>query len=52
VLFEFLGANVMFAIYRYDVAADGHKFLILTPSGFKRSDPLHVVLNWTAGLKR
>jgi Tol biopolymer transport system component len=51
VLFEFLGANVMFAIYRYDVAADGQKFLILTPSGFKRSDPLYVVLNWTAGLK-
>ena len=52
VLFEFLGANVMFGLYRYDVAADGQKFLILTPSDFRRSDPLHVVLNWTAGLKR
>jgi len=42
-------------VTRYDVTADGQKFLInsvpqeTTPAG--RPTPLTVVLNWTAGLK-
>jgi serine/threonine protein kinase len=52
ILFEFQGANNTFGLYRYDVATDGQRFLILTPAEFTRIDPLHVVLNWTAGLKR
>ena len=51
-LFDFHGANSVFGLYQYDVTADGQRFLILTPTEFTRLDPLHVVLNWTAGLKR
>ena len=35
-----------------DVAADGQRFLLVTPVGPSASSPFTVVLNWTAGLKR
>ena len=37
-------------VFRWDVAADGHRFLIDTIAS--ASDPVTVVLNWTAGLKK
>ena len=37
---------------RYDVSADGQRFLINTPVGEVSQTPITVVLNWTAGLKR
>ena len=37
---------------RYDVTADGKRFLINTPVAAERSEPVVVVLNWTAELKR
>ena len=35
-----------------DVAADGRRFLLVTPVGPSASVPFTVVLNWTAGLKK
>ena len=35
-----------------DMAADGKRFLFLTPVGASASTPFTVVLNWTALLKR
>ena len=35
-----------------DVAADGKRFLLVTPVGPSASVPFTVVLNWTAGLKK
>jgi hypothetical protein len=46
------GAN---AITRYDVTADGKKFLINsipTETAAAPSSPITVVLNWQAGLKK
>ena len=34
-----------------DVAADGKRFLLVTPAGASASVPFTVVLNWTSGLK-
>ena len=34
-----------------DVAADGKRFLLVTPAGPSASVPFTVVLNWTASLK-
>jgi len=34
-----------------DVAADGRRFLLVTPTGRATTTPFTVVLNWTAGLK-
>jgi hypothetical protein len=36
----------------YDVTADGKRFLIATNSGDSAADPITVVLNWAAGLKK
>jgi eukaryotic-like serine/threonine-protein kinase len=36
----------------YDVTADGKRFLIATSSGDGAADPITVVLNWQAGLKK
>jgi Tol biopolymer transport system component len=38
--------------FQYDVARDGKRFLVITPSGVEEaaSSPITVVLNWTAGL--
>jgi eukaryotic-like serine/threonine-protein kinase len=38
--------------YRYDVSADGQRFLINTVPEQTASAPITVVLNWTAGLKK
>jgi eukaryotic-like serine/threonine-protein kinase len=38
--------------YRYDVSADGQRFLINTALQQSISAPITVVLNWTAGLKK
>jgi serine/threonine protein kinase/Tol biopolymer transport system component len=38
--------------YRYDVTADGQRFLANTSSEETSSAPISVVLNWTAGLKK
>jgi Tol biopolymer transport system component len=35
-----------------DVAADGQRFLLVTPVGPSASSPFTVVLNWTSGLKK
>ena len=37
---------------RYQVAANGQKFLVVTPLGSRQSVPITVVTNWTAGLKQ
>ena len=37
---------------RYDVSADGQRFLVNCPVGEVSQTPITVVLNWTAGLKR
>ena len=41
-------------IFRYDVAPDGKRFLILNEvaSGGKESSAINVVLNWTPGLRQ
>ena len=40
--------------FRYDVTADGKRFLINTRAQLEEatSTPITVVLNWTAGLKK
>ena len=38
--------------YRYDVSADGQRFLILTSVEESAQTPLTVVTNWTVGLKK
>ena len=40
--------------FRYDVTADGNRFLINTRAQLEEatSTPITVVLNWTAGLKK
>jgi hypothetical protein len=35
-----------------DVAADGKRFLLVTPVGASAAAPFTVVLNWMAGLKK
>ena len=41
-------------IFRYDVAPDGKRFLVLSEvgGGGKEASPINVVLNWTAGLRQ
>jgi Tol biopolymer transport system component len=36
---------------RYQIAANGQKFLVVMPLGSRQSVPITVVTNWTAGLK-
>ena len=36
----------------FSVAANGQRFLVLTPVGEEKPVPINVVLNWTAALKR
>ena len=38
--------------YEYDVSADGQRFLINTAPEQSASQPISVVVNWTAGLKK
>jgi hypothetical protein len=38
--------------YKYDVSADGQRFLVATPREQKSSTPLTLVQNWTALLKK
>jgi serine/threonine protein kinase/Tol biopolymer transport system component len=38
--------------YKYDVSADGQRFLIVAASEQAASSPITIVLNWTAGLKK
>ena len=60
--FEVSSVNVLFvapvdavsvaATNRYDVSADGQRFLINAPFENTSSAPITVVVNWTAGLKK
>ncbi|MDO8677104.1 MAG: protein kinase [Acidobacteriota bacterium] len=43
--------NVQPLIHQYAVTADGQRFLMITPVG-ETTSPFHVLINWTAGLKR
>jgi Tol biopolymer transport system component len=36
----------------YDVSADGQRFLVITSQEQAASDPITIVVNWTAGLKK
>ena len=36
----------------FDAAADGRKFLLPIPDEGASNEPVHVVLNWAAGLKK
>jgi serine/threonine protein kinase len=47
-----LGIRVTFPHYRYDVSTDGQRFLVATPREQKSSEPLTLVYNWTALLKK
>jgi Tol biopolymer transport system component/predicted Ser/Thr protein kinase len=47
-----LGIPVMAPHYRYDVSADGQRFLVATPRERKSPAPLTLVQNWTALLKK
>jgi hypothetical protein len=38
--------------YRYDVSADGERFLVAMPRAQKSSESLTLVYNWTALLKK
>jgi Tol biopolymer transport system component len=49
---EIEGGGGVQAVFRYDVSADGRRFLINTVPGQAASAPVTVVLNWTAGLKK
>ncbi len=40
------------ALVRYDVTADGRRFLVVTAAEESGPSPIVVVTNWTAGLKR
>jgi hypothetical protein len=37
---------------RYDVTADGDRFLMSVPGGGPDSNPITVVVNWLAALKK
>jgi Tol biopolymer transport system component len=47
-----LGIPVSAPNYKYDVSADGQRFLVATPREQKSSAPLTLVQNWTALLKK
>jgi len=49
-LFASTGAAVN--VFRYDVSADGKRFLAMSPIAASGSVPIVVALNWMAGLKR
>ena len=36
----------------WDVSRDGKRFLLVTQSGKSGAEPITVVLNWAAGLKK
>ena len=46
------GGGTANEVHRWDVAADGQKFLITTVSAQSISAPFTVVLNWQAGLRK
>jgi hypothetical protein len=46
------GALQMGTGYRYDVSADGQRFLAIVPPEQPNSAPLTLVQNWIAGLKK
>ena len=39
-------------VWRYDVASDGQRFLVVSPLGEETPSPIHLVVNWTAELKK
>jgi serine/threonine-protein kinase len=47
-----LGIRVAAPHYRYDVSADGQRFLVAVPREQGSSAPLTLVQNWTALLKK
>jgi Tol biopolymer transport system component len=48
---QILGAGPTIELWRWDVAPDGQRFLMITPPAESPS-PITVVLNWQAGLKK
>jgi hypothetical protein len=44
------------SVFRYDVAADGKRFLVITPpAGMENSGsptPITVLLNWTSAVRK
>ena len=36
----------------YDVSADGKRFFVVSPTEEQQAAPVHLVVNWTAGLRR
>jgi Tol biopolymer transport system component/DNA-binding winged helix-turn-helix (wHTH) protein len=49
---ELLGPVLPAFGYAYEVSADGQRFLAAVPTGQPAAEPLTVVENWTAGLKK
>jgi serine/threonine protein kinase len=39
-------------VWRYDVASDAQRFLVVSPLGEENPSPIHLVVNWTAELKK
>jgi hypothetical protein len=52
-LFEMLSTTFLTAagVNQYDVTPDGSRFIVDSTTG-ETSEPLHLVVNWTAGLKK
>jgi Tol biopolymer transport system component/tRNA A-37 threonylcarbamoyl transferase component Bud32 len=48
----FVGRILTRGNYQYDVSPDGQRFLVATVPDQAVSEPITVVLNWTAGLKK
>ena len=46
------GAGLTNFVFRYDVSADGQRFLINTQPEQTAAAPITVVVNWTAGLRK
>ena len=52
-LFQMPAVNVNGLGYGWDVSADGQRFLINTSGGENAAqEPITLVLNWTAGLRK
>jgi hypothetical protein len=51
-LFEATQARIFSGRNRYDVTADGKRFLMLVPVEETAGSPMMVVVNWTAALKQ
>jgi hypothetical protein len=45
-LFDFPSGDATLNLFRYDAAADGHRFLVMLDPPNAKRDPIMVVLNW------